>query len=57
MSMLTESWLPRVSPLPTWQEIAEAVEFVGRPDVAQNMRDQFCECHTCVDNLYSTTFT
>ena len=31
MAMLTESWLPWVSPPPTWQEIAEAVEFVGLP--------------------------
>ena len=30
--MLTESWLPRVSPPPTdWEKIAEAVEFVGYP--------------------------
>ena len=46
MAMLTESWLPRVSPPPTWQEIAEAVEFVGYPDVAQKLTDKFCECHT-----------
>ena len=46
MAMLTESWLPRVSPPPTWQEIAEAVEFVGYPDIAQKLRDKFCECHT-----------
>ena len=45
MAMLTESWLPRVNPPPTWQEIAEAVEFVGYPDVAQKLRDKFCECH------------
>ena len=46
MALLTESWLPRVSPPPTWEEIAEAVEFVGCPDVAQKLRDKFCECHT-----------
>ena len=46
MAMLTESWLLRVSPPPTWEEIAEAVEFVGYPDVAQKLRDKFCECHT-----------
>ena len=53
MALLTESWLPRVSPPPTWQEIAEAVEFVGYPDVAQNLRDKFCECHTyrSIDNI------
>ena len=43
MAMLTEGWLPRVSPPPTWQEIAEAVEFVGHPDVAQKLRQKFCE--------------
>jgi len=43
--MLTDSWLPRVSPPPTWQEIAEAVEFVGYSNVAQKLRDKFCECH------------
>ena len=53
MAMLTESWLPRVSPPPTWQGIAEAVEFVGYPDVAQNLRDKFCECHpySSIDNI------
>ena len=45
MAMLTESWLPRVSPPPTWQDLAEAVEFVGYPDVAQKLRNKFCECH------------
>ena len=47
MAMLTEIWLPRVSPPPTWQEIANAVECVGYPDVAQKLRDQFCECFKC----------
>ena len=46
MAMLTESWLPRVSPPQTWQEIiTEALEFVGYPDMAQKLRDKFCECH------------
>ena len=44
MAMLTESWLPRVPP-PMWAELAEAVEFVGYPDVAQKLREKFCECH------------
>ena len=43
MSMLTEQWLPRVSPPPTWQDLAEAVEFVGYPDVAQRLRQKFCK--------------
>ena len=45
VAMLTESWLPQVNPPPTWQEIAEAVEFVGYPDVAQKLRDKFCDRH------------
>ena len=44
LAMLTESWLPRVPP-PTWAELAEAVEFVGYPDVAQKLREKFSECH------------
>ena len=53
MAMLTDSWLPRVSPPPTWEEIVEAVEFVGYPDVAQKLKDKFCECHTysSIDNI------
>ena len=46
MAMLTESWLPRVSPPPTWEKIAEGVEFVGYPDVAQKLRDKFCVIQT-----------
>ena len=54
MAMLTESWLPRVSPPPTWQEIAEAVEFVGYPNVAHTLRDKFCEF--CVIYTVQLTF-
>ena len=43
MTMLTEKWLPRVSPPATWQDLAEAVEFVGYQDVAQKLRDKFCK--------------
>ena len=46
MAMLTESWLPRVSPPPTWEKIAEAVEFVGYPDVAQKLKDKFSVIQT-----------
>ena len=38
MAML-EVWLERVDPLPTWEDLAEAVEFVGREDVAQKIRE------------------
>jgi len=43
MSVLTEKWLLRVSPPPTWQDLAEAVEFVGHPDVAEKLRQKFCK--------------
>ena len=43
MAMLTEGWLPRVNPPPMWQEIAEAVEIVGHPDVALKLRQKYCE--------------
>ena len=43
MSVLTEKWLPRVSPPPTWQDLAEAVEFVGHQDVAEKLRQKFCK--------------
>ena len=43
MTMLTEKWLSRVSPPATWQDLAEAVEFVGYQDVAQKLRDKFCK--------------
>ena len=41
MVMLSE-WLERVSPLPTWQDLAKAVEFVGYLDVAQKLRQKYC---------------
>ena len=44
MAVLTEKWLPRVNPPPTWCELAKAIEFVGRPDVAQTLRQTYCKC-------------
>ena len=38
MAVLTEKWLHRVNPPPTWQELAAAIEFIGRPDVAKILR-------------------
>ena len=38
MAVLTEKWLPRVNPPPTWQELSAAIDFIGRPDVAQILR-------------------
>jgi len=45
IAMLTV-WLSRHSPPPTWEEITEALEFVGYAFVAHNLREKFCECHT-----------
>ena len=44
MAVLTEKWLPRVSPPPTWQDLASAIEFTGRSDVAQTLRQLYCKC-------------
>ena len=41
MVMLSE-WLTRVCPPPTWQDLAEAVEFFGYSDVAQKLRQKYC---------------
>ena len=43
ITMLNEKWLPRVSQPATWQDLAEAVEFVGYPDVALKLRNKFCK--------------
>ena len=51
MSMLTERWLPRVNPPPTWLDLAETVEFVGHPDVAEKLRQKFCK--SCLNALFS----
>ena len=44
MAVLTEKWLPRISPPPTWQDLASAIEFIGRPDVADTIRHLYCKC-------------
>lgn len=36
-------WLLRPQPLPSWPEIADAVDFTGRPDIAQKIRQIYCE--------------
>ncbi len=40
MAML-DFWLARPNPPPTWEAVAEAVEFVGRRDVAEKIRDKY----------------
>ncbi len=39
MAML-EDWLDRPNPPPTWDDIADAVGFVGRGIVAKDIRDK-----------------
>ena len=41
MDMLS-GWLQRINPSPSWPDIAEAVEFTGRPDIAQIIRQKYC---------------
>ena len=42
MAMLTV-WLQRVSPPASWSDIADAVEVIGRPDIAQQIRQKYCK--------------
>ena len=42
MAMLSV-WLHRTNPQASWPDIADAVEFTGRPDIAQQIRQKYCE--------------
>ena len=42
MAMLSV-WLYRANTQASWPDIAEAVEFTGRPDIAQQIRQKYCE--------------
>ena len=42
MAML-RAWLYRANPPASWPEIADAVEFTGKPDIAQQIRQMYCE--------------
>ena len=42
MAMLNV-WLYRTNPPASWPDIAEAVEFIGRPDIAQQIRNKYCK--------------
>ena len=42
MAMLSV-WLYRTNPPASWPDIAEAVEFTGRPDIARQMRKKYCK--------------
>ena len=42
MAML-RVWVHRNSPPASWPDIAEAVEFTGKPDIAQQIRQKYCK--------------
>ena len=42
MAML-RAWLHQLQPPASWPEIADAVDFTGRPDIAQHLRQIYCE--------------
>ena len=42
MAMLTV-WLRRISPPASWPDIANAVEFTGRPEIAEQLRQKYCK--------------
>ena len=42
MAML-RVWLQRISPPASWSEIADAVEVIGRSDIAQQIRQKYCK--------------
>ena len=42
MAML-RAWLHQLQPSASWPEIADAVDFTGRPDIAQHLRQTYCE--------------
>ena len=45
MAMLTV-WLYRTNPPASWPDITEAVEFTGRPDIAQQIRKKYCKYYS-----------
>ena len=46
MAML-RVWLHQTNPPASWSDIADAVEFIGRPDVAQQIKKKYCKHLTC----------
>ena len=42
MAML-RVWLHQTNPPASWPDIAEAVEFTGKPDIAQQIRQKYCK--------------
>ena len=42
MAML-RVWLHQTNPPASWPEIANAVDFIGKPDIAQQIRQRYCK--------------
>ena len=42
MAMLS-AWLHQTKPPASWPEIANAVDFIGKPDIAQQIRQKYCK--------------
>ena len=42
MAMLS-TWLHRTNPPASWPDIASAVQFIGRCDIAQQIRQKYCK--------------
>ena len=36
-------WLHQTNPPASWPDIADTVEFTGRPDIAQQIRQKYCK--------------
>ena len=42
MAML-RAWLHQTNPPASWRKIANAVDFIGKPDIAQQIRQKYCK--------------
>ena len=54
MAMLSV-WLYRTNPPARWPDIAEAVEFIKRPDIAQQIRQKYCK-YSVTSKLLGSSF-
>ena len=37
------AWLHQTNPPASWRKIANAVDFIGKPDIAQQIRQKYCK--------------
>lgn len=40
---MLNTWLHRTNPPASWSDIASAVQFIGKSDIAQQIRRKYCE--------------